>query len=70
VSLASRLNGAQAASLIAQSQRGVQAGRLAYIGSCAECHGATGDGKGIFGSASYPPATDLTRGDPKEMTDA
>jgi mono/diheme cytochrome c family protein len=40
------------------------------MGSCAECHGANGDGKGVFGAATYPPATDLTNGDPKEMTDA
>jgi mono/diheme cytochrome c family protein len=70
VSVASRLNSGQAQSPVPQSRQAIQAGRLAYIGSCAECHGAKGDGKGVFGTAIYPPATDLTRGDPKEMSDA
>jgi mono/diheme cytochrome c family protein len=70
VSLASRFNSGGAQNPAGQSRQSVQAGRLAFIGSCAECHGATGDGKGVFGSASYPPATDLTKGDPKEMSDA
>jgi len=42
-----------------QSSRGAEAGRLAYVGSCAVCHGATGDGKGVFGGSLYPPATEL-----------
>jgi mono/diheme cytochrome c family protein len=70
VSVASRLNGGHPQSPIPQSRQAIQAGRLEYIGSCAECHGAKGDGKGVFGTATYPPATDLTRGDPKEMSDA
>ena len=39
-------------------------------GSCAECHGSTGDGKGVFGAATYPPATDLTSHDVVEKSDA
>jgi mono/diheme cytochrome c family protein len=70
VSLASRLHSGGTPSPSTQGQRAVQAGRLAYIGSCAECHGASGDGKGVFGTAIYPPATDLTTGDTKEKTDA
>jgi mono/diheme cytochrome c family protein len=70
VGLASRVNAGNAQSPLAQNQRSVQAGRLAYIGSCAQCHGAAGDGKGIFGTATYPPASDLTAGDAREKTDA
>jgi mono/diheme cytochrome c family protein len=50
--------------------RASTAGRYAYIGSCATCHGATGDGKGAFGQQTYPPATDLTSADAKDKTDA
>lgn len=50
--------------------RSSAAGRYAYIGSCATCHGATGDGKGVFGQQTYPPATDLTSADAKERSDA
>jgi mono/diheme cytochrome c family protein len=46
------------------------AGLRAYTGSCAACHGATGDGQGLFGPASYPPATDLTGPDAREKSDA
>ena len=50
--------------------RNSTAGRYAYVGSCATCHGATGDGKGAFGQQTYPPATDLTSADAKEKSDA
>jgi mono/diheme cytochrome c family protein len=46
------------------------AGRYAYTGSCAMCHGAKGDGKGVFGQDAYPPASDLTRAAAKSKTDA
>jgi len=49
--------------------RSSTAGRYAYIGSCATCHGATGDGKGVFGQSTYPPSTDLAN-DAKGLTDA
>lgn len=48
----------------------VDAGRFAYTGSCATCHGATGDGKGLFGRDTYPDATDLTGPDAVGRTDA
>jgi mono/diheme cytochrome c family protein len=35
-------------------------GRVAYMRSCAECHGAAGRGGGVFGATTFPPATDLT----------
>jgi mono/diheme cytochrome c family protein len=44
-------------------------GRQAYTGSCASCHGATGDGKGAFGAALYPNATDLRSADTQGKTD-
>src|ERR687885_640785 len=40
-------------------RRLLAAGREAYTGSCAVCHGATGDGQGMFGAGLYPEATDL-----------
>ncbi|HEY7295691.1 MAG TPA: c-type cytochrome [Dehalococcoidia bacterium] len=52
-------------------QATLEQGRNAYLGSCAYCHGPTGNGKGGSLSASlFPPATDLTAGDAKEKSDA
>lgn len=48
----------------------LESGRIAYIGSCAICHGANGDGKGLIGQAIYPPATDLRGRDTQDKTDA
>ena len=50
--------------------RAITSGRYAYVGSCAICHGARGDGKGVFGQDTYPPATDLTSADAKSKSDA
>lgn len=55
---------------LGQNNRALEAGRNAYTGSCGECHGATGDGKGAFGQALYPPATDLRSHDTQEKSDA
>jgi mono/diheme cytochrome c family protein len=44
-------------------------GREAYTGSCATCHGATGDGHGFFGAGLYPEATDLRAHVTQEKTD-
>jgi len=52
------------------SAQGLDAGRRAYAETCAQCHGATGDGKGMFGQTSFPPATDLTGRDARERSDA
>ena len=38
-------------------RRTISQGRQAYTGSCASCHGATGDGRGLFGAALYPDAS-------------
>jgi mono/diheme cytochrome c family protein len=70
VSVAARLGALTVGSPPSQSFRGAEAGRAAFTGSCASCHGATGNGKGVFGQATYPPATDLTTPDAKEKSDA
>jgi mono/diheme cytochrome c family protein len=70
VSLVARLGAASVPAAPASNPRGVEAGRSAYTGSCSQCHGATGDGKGAFGQSSYPPATDLTSEDTQEKSDA
>lgn len=55
---------------VGQNPRAIEAGRLSYTGSCAVCHGANGDGKGEFGQAIYPPASDLQAHDTQDKTDA
>lgn len=61
VTLATRLGGAgDQQNPLAGNPRAVQTGRDAYTGSCAQCHGDSGNGKGVWGQATYPPATDLT----------
>src|SRR3954453_10852345 len=50
-------------------RRTLNQGREAYTGACASCHGATGDGKGLFGQALYPDATNLMERDTQEKTD-
>ncbi|MBV9120293.1 MAG: c-type cytochrome, partial [Chloroflexi bacterium] len=70
VNIASRFGGGSATNPVASNPRAVQTGRDAYTGSCAQCHGATGDGKGEFGQATFPPATDLTSNDTRKMSDA
>jgi mono/diheme cytochrome c family protein len=44
-------------------------GRMSFTGSCAVCHGAAGDGKGVFGQALYPPAPDFKDDLSKDLTD-
>ncbi len=70
IAFAARLNAGQDQNPVAGNPRAIASGRDAYTGSCAECHGANGDGKGAFGLATYPPATDLTSHDAKEKSDA
>jgi mono/diheme cytochrome c family protein len=69
VSIASRFGAGNQQNPNAQNPRAVSAGRDAYTGSCAMCHGATGDGRGVFGPSSYPNATDLTAHDATEKSD-
>ncbi len=71
VSLASHLfAGNQTNPVSTSGGRDLRTGRDAFVGSCGVCHGATGDGKGVFGAATYPPATDLTAHDTQEKSDA
>jgi mono/diheme cytochrome c family protein len=60
VLVVSRILGGDAANPLAGDARALSAGRAAYTGSCAVCHGAKGDGRGVFGRTTYPDATDLT----------
>jgi mono/diheme cytochrome c family protein len=70
VSLVARVAAGNATNPLANDPRALDAGREAYTGSCAVCHGAKGDGRGAFGPATYPDATDLTLAVTKEKTDA
>jgi mono/diheme cytochrome c family protein len=70
VSIASRLGSGNAQNPQAQNQRALIAGRDAYTGSCGMCHGATGDGRGVFGTATYPHASDLRMHDAVDKSDA
>jgi mono/diheme cytochrome c family protein len=70
VSLAARMQAGNASNPLASNQRAVLAGRDAYTGSCASCHGADGKGNGVYGQATYPPATDLTTENAREKNDA
>ncbi|HLY67616.1 MAG TPA: c-type cytochrome [Chloroflexota bacterium] len=70
ISLAARIESGNATNPLANNQRAMQAGRDAYTGSCASCHGADGKGNGVYGQATYPPATDLTAGNAREKSDA
>jgi mono/diheme cytochrome c family protein len=69
VSLAARLHAGNTSNPVAQNQRALSEGAAAYL-TCAQCHGPTGTGNGVYGQATYPNATDLTRGDAKEKSDA
>ena len=70
IGLAARVMAGNASNPVANNPRAIAAGRDAFTGSCAECHGSTGDGTGVFGAATYPPATDLTSHDVVEKSDA
>ena len=70
VSVAARFQSQNATNPLANNQRALVAGRDAYTGSCASCHGADGKGTGVYGQATYPPATDLTSENVREKSDA
>jgi mono/diheme cytochrome c family protein len=70
VGLVIRAQAGSAQNPLGQNPRAVEAGRVAYVGACAVCHGANGDGNGLFGQNIYPPATDLRARDTQEKTDA
>ncbi|MDQ2913607.1 MAG: c-type cytochrome [Chloroflexota bacterium] len=70
VSVVSRILGGDATNPVANDQRALATGRAAYTGSCAVCHGAKGDGRGVFGLTTYPGASDFTSAAAKGKTDA
>ena len=70
VTLASRFHSGNQATPVVQDSRAIESGRSAYTGSCSICHGLDGTGKGIFGKATYPNATDLTSENAIEMSDS
>jgi mono/diheme cytochrome c family protein len=70
VSVAARLQAGNATNPLANNRQAVLGGRDAYTGSCASCHGADGKGNGVYGQATYPPATDLTTENAREKSDA
>ena len=70
VSLVVSLSAGDAKNPVAGSASAIVAGRAAYTGSCALCHGARGDGHGRFGTSTYPPAADLLADGPRSRTDA
>jgi mono/diheme cytochrome c family protein len=69
VSVVSRILGGDAPNPVANDPRALATGRAAYTGSCAVCHGAKGDGRGVFGPTTYPDATDFTTAAAKSKTD-
>jgi mono/diheme cytochrome c family protein len=70
VSVVSRVLGGDAANPLANDSSALATGRIEYTGSCAVCHGAKGDGRGVFGPTTYPDATDFTTEAAKSKTDA
>ena len=69
VSLAARLHADGVPPQPTQNPRALAEGRASYL-TCAQCHGPTGKGDGVYGHGTYPNATDLTAGDAKEKSDA
>jgi mono/diheme cytochrome c family protein len=70
VATVARMLAGDAKNPLTTDARAITSGRYLYFGSCATCHGASGDGKGVFGQDAYPPATDLTSADAKSKSDA
>jgi len=54
---------------VAGNSQAIQDGRSAFTGSCAQCHGAAADGKGVFGQNTFPQATDLTSQAARQLSD-
>jgi mono/diheme cytochrome c family protein len=70
VRIAARFGAGDRTNPAANDPKALTVGRSAYTGSCSACHGAAGDGRGAFGPATYPPATDLTSPRTRAKTDA
>src|SRR4051794_20834825 len=52
---------------VGSDTRTLAAGRNGFTGSCSQCHGAQGDGRGAFGPTTFPPATDLTSAEARNL---
>lgn len=70
VDVVSRALAGDARNPLAGDPRALSAGRAAYTGQCSVCHGAAGDGRGVFGASTYPDAADLTSERTQGKTDA
>ncbi|HEX4744951.1 MAG TPA: c-type cytochrome [Candidatus Limnocylindria bacterium] len=70
VSAVVALSAGDASNPVAGSAGAIATGRAAYTGSCALCHGATGDGRGRFGTSTYPAAADLLDESARSKSDA
>ena len=70
VALVSRVLGGDAKNPLKDEAKGLVAGRAAFTGSCAQCHGANGDGRGVLGSRTFPDAFDLRSEAARAMSDA
>jgi mono/diheme cytochrome c family protein len=44
--------------------------RGSYTGSCSQCHGTSGNTQGAFGQTSFPPATDLSSQNARNLSDS
>ncbi len=69
VTLAARTQAGSVPTAPASNPRTLMEAQASYL-TCAECHGATGKGNGVYGQETYPQATDLTSHDAKEKSDA
>ncbi|MCS7050726.1 MAG: c-type cytochrome [Thermomicrobium sp.] len=63
-------SGAAAVTTPTRGRVDAQTGRIVYVGSCAQCHGADADGKGWLGQLMYPPASPLNDADTRARSDA
>lgn len=70
VSIAAGLQAGNASNPLSSNRRTLESGRIAYVGSCGQCHGARGDGKGEWGQAIFPQATSLIGEEATEKSDA
>lgn len=70
VGIASGMQAGEQTNPLTKNARALETGRLAYTGSCAVCHGVNGDGRGTFGNALYPAASNLQEHDTQEKSDA
>lgn len=59
-SIVAKLGAGGTATPVGPDARVTDGARAAFTGSCATCHGARGDGNGVFGPHTSPNAADLT----------